>query len=681
MSSTSAATFVRWTQRRTPQSGFASPLRRTRETGMSNNTSLSALNPVRWRTNNRGRGLMARWVRCEKAGRRMISRLSGIDFSDAWPVSLECSYAEDPEVAQAPLRPCTKSHNGISYDKSEIKKRGKGDAVKDHETFSHTFDSEELWAGLHQYRESGSLQPKAEHLHVEAVRYDGARCDNRPQGRAYQWSIAIRGTLELGLGMHRAKMQVSKILQGMSSGSQPAVLAVGLDIEAGSLAEAEDGGGDDQGSEISDWGETEPRPRGLAVELRTLNHETMRVLGAGQAWFRKMRRASPPVLAPSACVESVKHVEKGVGVVEDHEEGYLSSEQIRALVFEEQREVLENVLPEINQVAPSESARLPSSGRHHHPVPGHPWTPNQAMHSPLTDAADAQSAADGSPTSPEREGHQGYGHRSSSQNDFFSKRKVQTRKGTTEKVDLSELERMQQISDDSNLKLSSSMGMTNSTTTRKPDYGQAGIEGDDQPDLEFLLAPQPAVLGVWSSRTSLSSMSRSNPPTSRVCDNGCSLVEAMEFPTASCHISNPRGLDKHIDRLRPYQTHLSIKNVEDGQGRLPHPCITATPWPQAVKAHVGPSSSPPFWLQRYQPTGLRKPTCVLAKGLASEPLSRWLGRQARQGHQQDRLDPWIHLAEANPWFKMRTRCGCGAYDTTVFSIHDLVSMNGIDSDI
>ncbi|KAH6890888.1 hypothetical protein BKA70DRAFT_1408690 [Coprinopsis sp. MPI-PUGE-AT-0042] len=75
-----------------------------------------------------------------------------------------------------------------------------------------------------------------------------------------------------------------------------------------------------------------------------------------------------------------------VGVVEDHELGCLSFERIGELVFEEDQRANDQL---------SASAR-------------HPWTPNQAMHSPLTDAAGAQAGADGSPTSPEREGHQGY---------------------------------------------------------------------------------------------------------------------------------------------------------------------------------------------------------------------------------------------------------------------------------
>ncbi|KAH6886107.1 hypothetical protein BKA70DRAFT_1236594 [Coprinopsis sp. MPI-PUGE-AT-0042] len=122
-------------------------------------------------------------------------------------------------------------------------------------------------------------------------------------------TVGNRDTKELGAWVGRA--------QGKDAG---------LDIEAESSAEAEDGGGDDQGSE---------------------------------AWFRKMRQASPPVLATSACVESVKRLEKGVaGVVEDHEKGYLSSEQTRVLVFEEvgqgcsegmQREELQNVSPEIGK--------------------------------------------------------------------------------------------------------------------------------------------------------------------------------------------------------------------------------------------------------------------------------------------------------------------------------------------
>ncbi|KAH6883755.1 hypothetical protein BKA70DRAFT_1411305 [Coprinopsis sp. MPI-PUGE-AT-0042] len=181
-----------------------------------------------------------------------------------------------------------------------------------------------------------------------------------------------------------------------------------------------------------------------------------------------------------------------VGVVEEHELGYPSSEQIGALVFEE----LGVHSPRYIEIFTKLLAVVVEKRK-------------PAIHSPLTNGADALATAGGSPTSPEREGHQGYGHRPSSQNDFFSKNNLETTKGKARKerqrgesskgpeetsreeepkpssdgepisergVDLSELERMRQISDVPKLKLSPIMAVTDSTTTKKPDNSQAPSE-------------------------------------------------------------------------------------------------------------------------------------------------------------------------------------------------------------
>ncbi|KAH6869463.1 hypothetical protein BKA70DRAFT_1242402 [Coprinopsis sp. MPI-PUGE-AT-0042] len=175
---------------------------------------------------------------------------------------------------------------------------------------------------------------------------------------------------------------------------------------------------------------------------------------------------------------------------------------------------------------------------------------------------------------------------------------------------------------------------------------------------------------------------------------------------------------KRIDRLRPYQTRRPIKPEN------------------AVKAHVGPSSSPPLLATTVPANRVAKANvmriagdcpclhgCVLAKEPASELLSRWY---ALPGATHSRgeliwLHPTTYFASAlsfdqgkvarlntaivlfdkkgsileSAWAEANLRhaeilritpeclishslgskcvpCGCGAYDPTVFNIDNLV---------
>ncbi|KAH6883750.1 hypothetical protein BKA70DRAFT_1238175 [Coprinopsis sp. MPI-PUGE-AT-0042] len=215
---------------------------------------------------------------------------------------------------------------------------------------------------------------------------------------------------------------------------------------------------------------------------------------------------------------------------------------------------------------------------------GHPWTPTQAMHSPLTDAADAQSAADGSPTSPEREGHQGYerllleeegpdkegegrGEKADREGESSKAPEDKSREEEPELssdgelifehgIDLSRLERMQQISDEPNLKLSPIMGATDSTTTKKPDDGQAWARRAHR-----LVAPIPSMPvdqehQTWTASTSTSMTHCDHPPaTSPLGYNGTNRITKARVmhhrgpPSSSRVHTGERASIRVVERL------------------------------------------------------------------------------------------------------------------------------------